>query len=370
MRRPAVAGNTGVCWTPFAWGTPPRLRAGCVSTWRSWSRSCASRHRRVVQTDLAELFGARPEPCGTCWSSIPILRPLSVNCCKPMFRRLPDRICACELPRHALARPTHFGRGQLRRGRARHAGCLGRGLGRSGARARRGADRLLGDPGLLALRESGPVPVTGLAEAAFVEAARHGRFAVVTGGARWGPMLQRLAQALGYAPLLSGVHTVVPTGAQLAADPAAAVALLADACRDTVRQMGVQAVILGGAGLAGMAAAVQPGLGVPVIDSVLAGARWALRTHAAASARGAPGFDVAWSDVSPELAALGLASMSLVRRCLSCRYCHCGLDPGQFAQKKCHCGLKPRIRSGAGSAIHVTPEASGPSGVDPGSSPA
>src|SRR6186713_1445640 len=136
-----------------------------------------------------------------------------------------------------------------------------------------------GDPGLLALRESSPVPVTGLAEAAFIEAARHGRFAIVTGGERWGPMLQRLAQALGHAPSLAGIHTVAPTGAQLAADPAAARILLAQACRDAVRQLGAQAVILGGAGLAGMAAQLQPGLGVPLIDSVLAGARWALRGH-------------------------------------------------------------------------------------------
>ena len=43
-----------------------------------------------------------------------------------------------------------------------------------------------GDPGLMALRESSPVPVTSLAEASFIEAARHGRFAIVTGGERWG----------------------------------------------------------------------------------------------------------------------------------------------------------------------------------------
>lgn len=163
-----------------------------------------------------------------------------------------------------------------------------------------------GDPGLTALRESSPVPVTGLAEASFIAAARHGRFAIVTGGARWGPMLQRLAQALGHAPALAGIHTVAPTGAQLAADPAAARALLAQACRDVVRQMGVQAVILGGAGLAGMAAAIQPQVGVPVIDSVEAGAQWALRGHAAAPERVRPGCDVAWQQVSPELAALGL----------------------------------------------------------------
>ncbi|MCW5652991.1 aspartate/glutamate racemase family protein [Hydrogenophaga sp.] len=162
-----------------------------------------------------------------------------------------------------------------------------------------------GDPGLMALRESSPVPVTGLAEAAFIEAARHGRYAVVTGGARWGPMLQRLAQALGQAQQLAGIHTVVPTGAQLAADPAAARTLLAQACRDASRQMGVEAVILGGAGLAGMAAAVQPEVPIPVIDSVLAGARWALRSAPLPPARERAGFDIAWQGLSPEMAALG-----------------------------------------------------------------
>jgi allantoin racemase len=164
-----------------------------------------------------------------------------------------------------------------------------------------------GDPGLLALRESSPVPVTGLAEAAFIEAARHGRFAIVTGGERWGPMLARLAQALGHAPSLAGIHTVVPTGAELAADPAAAHTLLTQACRDAVRQLGAQSVILGGAGLAGMAAGIQPGVSVPVIDSVTAGAHWALRSHAPPPQRRAPGFDMAWENLSPELMALGLS---------------------------------------------------------------
>lgn len=162
-----------------------------------------------------------------------------------------------------------------------------------------------GDPGLLALRESSPVPVTGLAEAAFIEAARHGRFAIVTGGERWGPMLSRLAQALGHAPVLAGIHTVVPTGAELAADPASARVLLAQACRDAVRQLGAQAVILGGAGLAGMAAAIQPGVGVPLVDSVTAGAHWALRSHALPSQRAAAGFDVPWEGLPAELTALG-----------------------------------------------------------------
>lgn len=132
-----------------------------------------------------------------------------------------------------------------------------------------------GDPGLLALRESSPVPVSGLAEAAFTEAAKLGPFAVVTGGERWGPMLHRLAQSLGFGDALAGVHTVAPTGAQLAADPVAAHALLAQACRDAQQRWGVASIIVGGAGLAGVAAQLQAQVPVPLIDSVLAAARWA-----------------------------------------------------------------------------------------------
>lgn len=164
-----------------------------------------------------------------------------------------------------------------------------------------------GDPGLQALRETSAVPVTGLAEAAFAEAAVFGRFAIVTGGVRWKPMLERLAHSLGYASLLAGIHTVEPTGAQLAADPAAAQTLLAEACRCAAQDFGAQAVILGGAGLAGLAALIQPRVNVPLIDSVLAGTRHALRSptpvHGAADR-----FDVSWQHLSTELTALGLPS--------------------------------------------------------------
>ncbi|WP_299797246.1 aspartate/glutamate racemase family protein [Ramlibacter sp.] len=130
-----------------------------------------------------------------------------------------------------------------------------------------------GDPGLFALRESSPVPVTGLAEASFIEAARHGRFAIVTGGARWEPMLRRLAQALGFDAALAGIHTVAPTGAELAADRDGARALLAQACAEATRRFDARAVIVGGAALAGMAAELQGRCAVPLIDSVAAGAR-------------------------------------------------------------------------------------------------
>lgn len=162
-----------------------------------------------------------------------------------------------------------------------------------------------GDPGLFALREGAGVPVGGLAEAAFSAAAWHGRFAIVTGGERWRPMLARLAHALGHTQTLAGIHTVAPSGAQLAADPAGARALLAEACCQAADRFKAQAVILGGAGLAGMAADIASKVPVPVIDSVQAGAQWAID---ALRRRDAPrldsGFGVPWQNVSWELAAL------------------------------------------------------------------
>jgi allantoin racemase len=134
-----------------------------------------------------------------------------------------------------------------------------------------------GDPGLLALRESTEIPITGLAEAAFMEAASFGRFAIVTGGVRWKPMLERHAHLLGFDVALAGIHTVQPSGLQLAQDPTAAKILLAEACKTALRDFDAQAVILGGAGLAGMAASIQPQIDSPIIDSVLAGVRLALK---------------------------------------------------------------------------------------------
>jgi hypothetical protein len=53
-----------------------------------------------------------------------------------------------------------------------------------------------GDPGLAALREISPVPVVGMAEASCLEACNRGRrFAIVTGGALWGPMLTEFVVA-------------------------------------------------------------------------------------------------------------------------------------------------------------------------------
>lgn len=131
-----------------------------------------------------------------------------------------------------------------------------------------------GDPGLFPLKELAGVPVIGMAEASCKAAAvEAGRFSIVTGGERWGPMLHEFVAMLGLGDSLAAVETVAPNGAAIAADPDGAIALLADACRRTAERDGARAVILGGAGLAGLAARVQPHVDIPVICSVEAGAK-------------------------------------------------------------------------------------------------
>ena len=160
-----------------------------------------------------------------------------------------------------------------------------------------------GDPGLFALREVSGCPVTGLAEASFILAAQHGPFAIVTGGERWKPMLQRLALALGFGEALRRVETVTPTGAQMQADPALALRHLREACRAAARP-GVRSLIVGGAGLAGYATALQDAVDLPLIDSVQAGLKVLLEGRAPAPHRQADGFVADWSAVTPQMARL------------------------------------------------------------------
>jgi allantoin racemase len=149
-----------------------------------------------------------------------------------------------------------------------------------------------GDPGLFALRDVSGCPVTGLAEASFIQAAAHGPFAIVTGGERWKPMLQRLAGSLGFGAHLRHIETVAPTGATLQDDPDMAMRCLSQACQNAA-QHGVASIILGGAGLAGYARLLQTHCALPLIDSAQAG--WeVLRQQAPAAPNDQDGFYTPW----------------------------------------------------------------------------
>jgi Asp/Glu/hydantoin racemase len=161
-----------------------------------------------------------------------------------------------------------------------------------------------GDPGLLALKELANVPVIGLAEASFARASAGGRrFAIVTGGVRWRPMLASLVDELGFGEALAGIETLTLTGGEIAAAPEAAVSALAEACNHVARETGADVVILGGAGLAGLAERVAPLVAAPVLCSVRAGLEAALdQAGQGAPARSLP--TVASTGLSPALAAL------------------------------------------------------------------
>lgn len=163
-----------------------------------------------------------------------------------------------------------------------------------------------GDPGLFALRESSACTVTGLAEASFILAARHGPFAIVTGGERWAPMLRRLAGSLGYGDALRHIETVAPTGAMLQADEELALRTLGDACR-AAAGTGVRSIIIGGAGLAGYAERLQAQSPLPLIDSARAGLEVMLQGLAPPPVRTSDGFVADWSDVAPAMQRLAAA---------------------------------------------------------------
>ena len=126
-----------------------------------------------------------------------------------------------------------------------------------------------GDPGLAALKEVSKVPVIGMAEASILQASAVGRrFSIVTGGERWKPMLEEFVAGQGMSTRLASVRTVAPTGADIARDPKAALALLAKGCAACVREDGADVVILGGAGLAGLAGKLKSAVDVPLLDGL------------------------------------------------------------------------------------------------------
>jgi allantoin racemase len=124
-----------------------------------------------------------------------------------------------------------------------------------------------GDPGLGALQDLANVPVFGLAEAACRAAALRRRpFSIVTGGARWVPMLTDYLKALELTDYLASVRAIDVTGSQILADPEGSLDKLAQSCRQAAAQDGATCVILGGAGLVGLAARMTNKVPVPLMD--------------------------------------------------------------------------------------------------------
>ena len=125
-----------------------------------------------------------------------------------------------------------------------------------------------GDPGLWSLRDRLAIPVIGMAEASCHVACQMGRrFAIVTGGAAWKPLLHSFVAEIGLTARMSGIYTLAQTGDVLAEAPERARSLIAQEI-DQAQSDGADVVILGGAGLVGFTERLQYASEVPLLDSL------------------------------------------------------------------------------------------------------
>ncbi len=120
-----------------------------------------------------------------------------------------------------------------------------------------------------------PQQVVGLAEAAIAEARSRGlRFAILTAGPAWVPLLGLRVADFGAAQALTGVYALPVNGLALAGDPERFRATLRDGAA-RAEAAGARVLILGGAAFAGHVGLVETRL--PVIDAIEAATAALLR---------------------------------------------------------------------------------------------
>lgn len=128
-----------------------------------------------------------------------------------------------------------------------------------------------GDPGLEAARSGRGKPVVGLGEAGLLAAGVDGRrFSIVTAGRAMEPAIRAKAAALGLSSRLASLRFIDVPVATLIADPAGHRHAILAAIAASWAIDKADAVLLGGAAFAGMAADLAEESGMVVLDGVLA----------------------------------------------------------------------------------------------------
>lgn len=126
-----------------------------------------------------------------------------------------------------------------------------------------------GDPGLAALREVLPIPVTGLTEAALANAARQGRrFSVIAISRRIQPWYREVIAATEFGDRLASIRSLEEPLQRIDAIQQDHAAALKDLAERAVHDDGADVIVLAGAPLAGLARSLQGRLPVPVVDGV------------------------------------------------------------------------------------------------------
>jgi Asp/Glu/hydantoin racemase len=142
-----------------------------------------------------------------------------------------------------------------------------------------------GDPGLTALREVMPVPVTGLTEAALASAHLLGhRISIIAISQRIQAWYREVVDAYGFGSRLASIRAFNRPLASIGGvqeEHAQALKALAERAVD---EDGAEVIILAGAPLAGLARSLKGQLPVPVVDGVSSAVR-----HAESIAALAPG---------------------------------------------------------------------------------
>ncbi len=129
------------------------------------------------------------------------------------------------------------------------------------------------DTALAAARQLLPIPVIGMTEAACLAACMlGGRFGLVTFSSA--DLYREVIAGHGLAGRLSGIALVAASPYDAASDPDGVAAKVAEAAVGLARE-GADAVLLGGAALAGIGARIQPRVPVPLVDGIAAAVKFA-----------------------------------------------------------------------------------------------
>ena len=136
------------------------------------------------------------------------------------------------------------------------------------------------DPGLEELREQVDIPVFGIGEEVFYEAARGNRkfgIVTVTPDEKLIDSFRQKAQSLGYEDLYRGVRVTPGDPKELVKSPEKLDAALARAVEESVEKDSAKAVIMGGGPLSASALRLQSQFDVPLVVAVNAAARSAVK---------------------------------------------------------------------------------------------
>ncbi len=130
-----------------------------------------------------------------------------------------------------------------------------------------------GDPGLMEARARLPIPVIGLGEAGLKAAANSGRFSIVTLGETMRTALAEYVRSLGLEERLVEIRILPITIPEMIANREAHLGAIVEA----IRLCAGDAVLLGGAPLAGLGKTMTEETGVIVLDGVEASVAAAMR---------------------------------------------------------------------------------------------